>query len=262
MALEIVGHRGASGDAPENTLAAVNLGWMQQADAVEIDVRLTGDGRIVAFHDASTLRISGEDHEVARTAWSELCRLDAGRWKGECWAGERIPLLEEVLSTVPPGKRLYVEIKCGTEIVPEMLRILEAPLAGERIVLISFGLEVLTELKRRCPEVLALQVVKLAKSPQNANEATPGLEERLEPARNAGLNGFDIGATLLLEPAVAQRLLAEGFQLCTWTVNDANEARRLQSMGVGAVTTDYPGRLRQELALVPPDPGNLPTPAR
>lgn len=262
MALEIVGHRGASGDAPENTLAAINLAWRQQADAVEIDVRLTGDGRIVSFHDASARRITGTDLPIASTPLSVLQSLDAGRWKGENWAGERIPTLEEVLATVPPGKRLYVEIKCGTEIVPEMLRILETPLAFERIVLISFGLEVLAELKRQCPPVRALQVVKLAQNPANGLEGSPTLAERIAPAKAAGLDGFDIGATPLLEPAAAEKLLAEGFQLCTWTVNDPAEARRLENLGVGAVTTDFPGRLRQELALLPPEASEQLAPVR
>jgi glycerophosphoryl diester phosphodiesterase len=248
MPLEIVGHRGASGEAPENTLASINLGWTRQADAVEIDVRLTGDGQIVSFHDASTLRITGKDHAVATTNLSELQQLDAGIWKGEQWAGERIPTLEEVLATVSPGKRLFVEIKCGREIVPEMLRILQKS-AMERVVLISFHLDVLAELKRRLPEVLALQVVELAKSPKNDWESFPTLAERIGPAKQAGLDGFDIGATPLFEPAAAQRLLAEGFQLCTWTINDPTEARRLESMGVQAVTTDFPGKLRQELGL-------------
>jgi glycerophosphoryl diester phosphodiesterase len=249
MPLEIVGHRGASGEAPENTLGAINLAWKQRADAVEIDVRLTSDGQIVAFHDASTLRITGQDHAVAKTSLPELQTLDAGLWKGEQWAGEKIPTLEQVVATVAAGKRLFVEIKCGTEIVPEMLRILRLPRALERMVLISFHLEVLAEIERQLPEAVALQVVELSTSPKNHNQSTPTLAERIAPARQAGLDGFDIGATSLLEHAVVERLLAENFQLCTWTINDAQEARRLDSMGIHAVTTDFPGKLRQELGL-------------
>ncbi len=249
MPLEIVGHRGAAGEAPENTLSAIHLAWQQQADAVEIDVQLTGDGRIVAFHDASTLRITGEDRAIASTSLSELQELDAGLWKGSQWAGEKIPTLEDVLATVSAGKRLYVEIKCGTEIVPELVRVLQTASAMERVVLISFNLEVLAEMKRRLPEVLSLQVVQLAESPQEIYDSSITLAERIGPAKLAGLNGFDIGATELLEPFLAEQLLAEGFQLCTWTINDPQEARRLERMGVYAVTTDFPGQLRQQLAM-------------
>jgi glycerophosphoryl diester phosphodiesterase len=247
MALEIVGHRGASGEAPENTLGSIHLGWSQQADAVEIDVHLTGDGRIVSFHDASTQRVTGEDYLVSETSLAMLQRLDAGRWKGEKWAGEKIPTLEDVLATIPDGKHLYVEIKCGPEIVPEMVRVLQRPTAKEQVILISFHLEVLAELKRELSDVVSLQVVELAEKPRNALQGSPTLSERIGPLLDAGLDGFDLGATRLLKPAVAQNLLDQGFRLCTWTINDANEALRLERMGIHAVTTDFPGRLRAEL---------------
>ena len=248
MPLEIVGHRGASGEAPENTLGSINLGWKQNADAVEFDVHLTGDGRIVSFHDASTLRITEQDHIVSKTSLSVLQSLDAGRWKGDKWAGEIIPNLEQVLATVPTGKHLYVEIKCGTEIVPEMVRVLEAPKAKEQVILISFNLEVLAALKRELPEVTSLQVVELAETPQSSLQGSPTLSERIGPVRDAGLDGFDIGATRLLQPSTVQILLAEGFRLCTWTINDAQEALRLETMGIHAITTDFPGRMRADLA--------------
>lgn len=248
MPVEIVGHRGASGEAPENTLGSINLGWMQHADAVEIDVHLTGDGRIVSFHDASTRRITGEEHLVLETPLNVLQRLDAGRWKGETWAGEKIPTLEEVLATVPEGKHLYVEIKCGTEIVPEMVRILQTPKAKEQVILISFHLEVLAELKRELPEVVSLQVVELAENPGNVLQGSPTLSERIGPVQEAGLDGFDMGATRLLESATAQKLLAAGFRLCTWTINDPQEALRLEQMGIHAITTDFPGRMRADLS--------------
>ena len=261
MPLAIVGHRGASGEAPENTLGSINLGWRQAADAVEIDVHLTGDGRIVSFHDASTLRITGEDHRISETSLSVLQRLDAGRWKGEEWVGEKIPTLEEVLATIPEGKHLYVEVKCGTEIVPEMVRVLETQSAKEQVILISFHLEVLAELKRALPDVVALLVAELAENPGNALQASPTLEDRIGPVRDAGLDGFDLGATRLLEPVVARKLLDQGFRLCTWTINEAKEALRLERMGIGAVTTDFPGRLRAELSrLRSPSPSSTPFP--
>lgn len=247
MALEIVAHRGASGEAPENTLAAVDLAWQQQADAVEIDVRLTRDGQIVAFHDASTLRITGVDRTVSTATLAELQRLSAGLWKDAQWEAERIPTLDEVLVTVPAGKRLYVEIKCGREILPELVRVLNTPLACERVVVIGYGFEILAELKQQLPDAETLLVVRLAENPQNSQEATPTLAERIGPVREAGLDGFDIGITRLLQAETVERLLAENFQLCTWTVNDPVEARRLELLGVRATTTDYPQQLRHEL---------------
>src|SRR5690554_4348306 len=81
--LEIIAHRGASRDAPENTLSAVKLAWEYGADAVEIDVMLTRDREIVVMHDARTGRICGDDHAVRDLTLKELRRFDVGRWKGE-----------------------------------------------------------------------------------------------------------------------------------------------------------------------------------
>jgi len=110
--IEIVGHRGASYDAPENTLPSVRLGFEQGADAVEVDVFATSDGRIVAIHDADTERVAGVKLDVAKSTLAELKQLDVGAWKGERWVGTRIPTLEEVLELVPEGRRLLIEVKC------------------------------------------------------------------------------------------------------------------------------------------------------
>jgi len=118
--VEIIGHRGASFDAPENTLASVHLAWAQGADAVEIDVHLSLDGRLVAIHDANTRRTTRVNRKVARQTLAQLRALDAGRWKAPRWAGEKIPTLEEVLGTIPPGQRLFVEIKSRADAAPEL----------------------------------------------------------------------------------------------------------------------------------------------
>src|SRR5438552_9814499 len=121
--MEIIAHRGASHDAPENTLASVNLAWRQHADAVEIDVQFSKDGKLVVIHDNSTRRTGRVNKKVSEQTLSELRRLDVGRWRGRTWSGQRIPTLDEVLATVPHGKRLYVELKCGPDGLAEFIRI-------------------------------------------------------------------------------------------------------------------------------------------
>src|SRR5262245_50254296 len=125
---KIIAHRGASHDAPENTLAAINLAWQQRADAVEIDVRLSKDGRLVAIHDPTTKRTCCVNHKVSDLTLAELKALDAGQWKGNRWAGEKIPTLYEVLETVPKGKNLVIELKDS----PELLTELKCTLKGTR----------------------------------------------------------------------------------------------------------------------------------
>jgi glycerophosphoryl diester phosphodiesterase len=109
----ITAHRGASHDAPENTLAALRLGFEQGADAGECDVRLTSDGRVVLLHDEGTHRVAACNLVAARHSLESLRRADVGAWKGPRYAGERIPTLEEALAVVPAGRRLLVEIKFG-----------------------------------------------------------------------------------------------------------------------------------------------------
>ena len=112
---EIVAHRGASFDAPENTLSAFRLAWQQKADVVEGDFYLTKDKHIVCIHDKTTKRVAPKQATltIAKSTLAELSALDVGSWKHPRFANERIPVLEEVLATVPKGKRIFVEIKCG-----------------------------------------------------------------------------------------------------------------------------------------------------
>jgi Glycerophosphoryl diester phosphodiesterase len=122
----IFAHRGASHDAPENTAEAIALGWEMGADGVEIDIRLTRDGRIVLMHDADTIRTTGVQGLVAGRTFADLRKLDAGSWKHPDFSGARVPALEEVLSAIPADKQAIIEIKCGSEILVPLRDILDA----------------------------------------------------------------------------------------------------------------------------------------
>ena len=87
FAVEIIAHRGASHDAPEHTLSAVSLGWKRNADAVEVDVYLSKDGKIVVIHDENTKRTTGHDGLVHKMTWAQLQKLDAGNWKNKKFKG-------------------------------------------------------------------------------------------------------------------------------------------------------------------------------
>lgn len=122
MAQYIVAHRGASFDAPENTLAAFQLAWSkEQMRSREISY-LTQDQQIVCIHDKHTERVAPAQStlQVASSTIEQLKSLDVGVWKDPKYQGERIPTLSEVLKIVPAGKRIFVEVKCGPEILPEL----------------------------------------------------------------------------------------------------------------------------------------------
>src|SRR5512139_2814209 len=105
----IFAHRGASAHAPENTLAAFELALAQQADAIELDVKLTVDGQVIVLHDATVDRTTGSHGRVRDLSLAQLRSLDAGSFYSEKYRGEKIPTLEEVFETV--GKRAFINVE-------------------------------------------------------------------------------------------------------------------------------------------------------
>lgn len=243
--VEVIAHRGASFDAPENTVAALRLGYEQGADAGECDLHLSRDGRIVVFHDADTERIGGHNQAVAAQTLAELRTRDAGqwgRWRGSAFA-EKIPELAEVLSLVPAGKRLFIELKVGVEILPELERLIRASgLDAAQLPLITFDLQVARETKRRLPahEVSWIVGYEAGRS--------PGVDELVKSALAAGLDGLDLNFRFPMDAAFVQKVHAAGLKLYTWTVDDAAVARALAAAGIDGLTTNRPGWLRSQMA--------------
>lgn len=257
-AAQIVGHRGASYDAPENTMAATNLAWKQGADAVETDIYLSKDGRIVVSHDKSGKRTAGRDVLYAEITQAEARTLDAGSWKDPRFAGEKIPLLEEQIASIPPGKRLLVEIKIGPEIVPELVRVLRQAGADQRnITVISFNFDSLVALRKQLPQIPTLWLVghpdpnakKADGKTTPPAKAPPSVDEMVRRAREAGLTGLDLQHTWPLTKADLKQIKAAGLELHVWTVNDVAIARRWIGFGAASITTDRPGWLREQLQL-------------
>ncbi|HEX9251237.1 MAG TPA: glycerophosphodiester phosphodiesterase family protein, partial [Ignavibacteriaceae bacterium] len=149
----IIAHRGESVEAPENTLSAINLAWERGADGVEIDVHLTRDNQIVVIHNSKTRIISGKSLSIKSQTLGKLKSFDVGRKIGDKWYAERIPTLDEVLSTVPPDKYLFIEIKCGLEIVPQLKQVFkQTKLDTNQIKIIGFGLKKMTVIKKNFSE--------------------------------------------------------------------------------------------------------------
>ncbi len=247
--VEITAHRGASYLAPENTLASVNLAWQLGADSVEIDVYQSRDGRIVVVHDDTTKRTAGVDGKVVARTLAELATLDVGRWKHEKWAGQRIPTLEQVVATIPSGKRLLIEIKCGKQIVPELARVLKV--AGKRprqTAVISFDFDVVATAKAAMPRSTVLWLLKTTpKRHEQTGKVLISLRQRIEQCRTAGLDGLSVSRESELNEKFVQQIHDAGLQLHVWTVNSPEEAAKLAGLGVDAITTDRPGWLRRRL---------------
>src|SRR4051812_320775 len=135
------GHRGASFDAPENTLAAFMLAQAQGADGVELDAQRCGSGEVVVLHDESLGRTTGFAGLVAETPWSMVRTLDAGARKDARFGGERVPLLAEVLASFP--LLVNVELKCDRAddrgLTAEAIRVVRDARAEDRVLLSSFN---------------------------------------------------------------------------------------------------------------------------
>jgi glycerophosphoryl diester phosphodiesterase len=247
VAMDIIAHRGASFDAPENTLRAVALAWEQEPDGVEIDVVLSRDGCIVLLHDENTLKTAGRDARVRDLTWNELRELDVGSWKDPRFAGERIPLLDDVLATVPPEKSIYIDIKCGMEIVTPLEAVIDASgLPAGRVYLLGEFLEVLGPVKRAFPEHRVFWNVDLRKL---ENEPPRRLADRLvQAAGDAGLSGLGLRDHPMLDRDFVRALDDAGQALFVWTVNDPVEARRLEDLGAFSLATDRPGWLRARMS--------------
>ncbi len=245
--MEIVAHRGASHDAPENTLAAFKLGWAQQADAVELDILLSKDGRIVVIHDKDTKRVSGVNRPVVEQTLDELRSLDAGRWKDAKWTGEKLPLLGEVLATIPDGKRLFIEVKCGAEVVPELVRELKA--AGkkpEQTAVIGFSDDAMAAVKKALPHLEVFWIANIKPDPKSDKRPLT-VDDLIATAKRINADGLDLSACDTIDKAFGDKVRSAGLKLAVWTVDDPTVARAMQAAGVQSLTTNRPGWMREQL---------------
>ncbi len=243
----IIGHRGASREAPENTLESFRLAWEQGADGIEADFRLTADGQIVCMHDETSWRTTGVDLRIADSSLKELRRLDAGLWKGAGWSGAMIPTLDEVLAAIPSGSWFYIEIKSGPEIIAPLERVLRASkLTPERIRLLSFSASLISELKQRLPDWRACWLCDYRHSLMR-NVWHPSREYVLDTIRRSGADGLASAHRAILDRGLVDSLKALGKETHVWTVDRLTAAQRLRELGVDSIMTNRPGWLRCRL---------------
>ena len=237
----IVAHRGASRDAPGNTIPAFQLAWEQGADAIEADFHLSKDGEIVCFHDADTERVAGTQLVVRQSTLTELKQLDVGATHGAAFNGTRIPTIAEVFATIPQGKKIFIEVKCGAEIIPTLLNeIDQSGLTQEQIVVISFNKQVIQQLKIKAPQYKASWLCSFNK--QETGEITPSLATVLKTLRQIQADG--LSSNTAVPASVIEAVSQQGYEWHVWTINDLNTASRMQALGVLSITTDVPGSMR------------------
>lgn len=232
----VLGHRGASAEAPENTLAAFRLAVAQGADGFELDVWRCRSGEVVVLHDADAMRTTGVPFHVARTPWSELRRLDAGSWKSASFAGERLPLLAEVLDAFR-GAVVNVELKSDgrpdLRLAFAVAAVVRDLGARERVVVSSFDLLLLAAFRAAAPRVRA--------------GALFAADQRW-PARVAAAGLLGAAALhpehALVTPERAAAWKARGWAVNVWTVDEPEAFAALCAAGVDGVISNVPGLAR------------------
>lgn len=253
----VIGHRGASWDAPEHTFASWDLALAQGADWLEFDLQRTADGALVIFHDDSLDRVARGpaadcSGPVAERTLGQLRRCDVGRWFNEKhpdraqggYEGLRIPTLDEVLERYGQRARLYIELK-DPERAPTMAAefhaaLLRHGLAGagaptDRLLVQSFVPAALERFHALAPEVPLVQLLA---------DSVPAAQLDGALARVAGY-AVGIGPSgRILDERLVAAAHAKGLIVHPYTVNEEAQLRAVLDLGVDGVFTDRPALLR------------------
>jgi glycerophosphoryl diester phosphodiesterase len=236
----IIAHRGDSYHAPENTLASAKLGWEHGADAVEIDIYLSSDNRIMVIHDSNTQRTSGKNYKVAETLSDTLRKLDVGKWKDMHFTDEKIPFLEEIIQAIPKNKKLVIEIKCGVEILPFLQQVFKHTKKMDQCIIISFRFNVVTEAKKTFPSIPVYFL---------ADKLTSGeMEELAGKMKSLNIDGLNMRYSGIT-PDVIRSCTQYKIDLYAWTVDNPDDARSLIKAGIKGITSNKPLELKECLEL-------------
>ena len=227
-----IGHRGAAGVAPENTLAAFEKAVETGLDMAELDVQLTKDEQLVVVHDQDLSRVAGCSAEVKELTLKELKELEVGSWWSEEYAGEQIPTLAEVIEVVKGELKLNIELKPGLEnqllVVEQVVNLLQEKNFTHQVIVSSFDHALVRQVKGLNPDITT--AVLMAACPIRPTEV-------IKWANAEGIH--------LEQPVVNQEVVtkvkAANYFINVWTVNELEFINYLRQLGVTGIITDYPG---------------------
>ena len=232
-----IAHRGASGHAPENTMAAFRRAVELGATFVETDLQITRDARVVAIHDFTLDRTTTGKGQVHLLTLKQIRALDAGAWFGDgapkTFSGERVPTLKEILDFAKEHDLIfYLELKSGPAwgIEHAVVAALRDQNASARIVILSFDPSTLDSVHRLDSTMMTGLLCEL---PSN---------DLVERTVRAGARQL-VARGDLITSAVVDKAHHAGLQVVAWTINEVDQMRRLIADGVDGIITDYPDRL-------------------
>jgi glycerophosphoryl diester phosphodiesterase len=236
----VIAHRGASGSAPENTMAAFRRAVELGAGFIETDLHLTRDARFVAIHDTTLDRTTNGHGAVREMTLAQLRELDAGKWFDRQFMDERIPTLEEILEFAKQRDVVfYLELKYDS--AWGMHHALVGALRGveyaARTTVISFDGGQIEAVRRLDPSIMTGLLVEVADGdPVQATIDVGG--RQLCPRAD------------LVTPELVERAHAKDLLVATWTVDQPEEMRRVIAAGVDGVMSNFPDRLRHVISSV------------
>lgn len=231
---QLIAHRGASAEAPENTLPAFVLAHQQGAQMIEFDVRPTSDGQIVVFHDDTTARWDGQIRLIAALTLAEVRQLDIG--------GAQVPTLDEVCAWASGnGVGLNVELKVAG-IEAEVAQVVAQHGVGEQVIVSSFDFAALETMRTVAPELkLGVLMGSDTLAPHvRLREAWP-----LPVLRRLSARAWHPAWQLPLLDQLVPQVRRAGYAVYVWTVDDPVVMRRLLRLQVDGIMTNQPALLRQ-----------------
>jgi len=228
----IIGHRGNSSVAPENTLEAIHQAFAAGAGMVEVDLQLSREGVPIIIHDLTVDRTTNGKGYVSKKTLPQLKSLDAGSWKDPKYAGERVPTLAEALQAAKGNGRLLLDLKVdGTgAAVAKVLKSLNLP---DNIVAVG----------TQTPEQTQDYVIHVPGAEILYNFEAPSQWEQdvFKKQLARGIKGFELGANW--SPEFISAAHAHGMPVYAYVINDEPTMRKLIEMGINGIETDFPERL-------------------
>ncbi|HJP93043.1 MAG TPA: glycerophosphodiester phosphodiesterase family protein [Pyrinomonadaceae bacterium] len=239
----IIGHRGASAVAPENTMAAFREAIAAGCDGIEFDVRLTHDGVPVVIHDNTLRRTAGLAARVADLTWAEIKQINVGSWftrSRTSFANETVPSLEELLTLFESNNLLIVlEMKCESRAEHMLLaeaccRLINEHSLKQRVIVECFDLAALPIVKDIDPEIKTAALFEPAFSLSD--------QRIIDKAIEVGASVLAPHHRLARQSLIEKAKLA-GLQLTIWTVDDPSWIAHARSIGVDALITNDPAAM-------------------
>lgn len=239
----ILGHRGASAYAPDNTRVSFEMAVEMGADGVETDIHLTKDGIPVIQHNYEINRNSNGKGYVEKMTYDELLQFDFGSWKGEEFKGEKILTLDECLEIADKSMSLInLELKQtmnqGAPIVEKTLEAVKKYKMLDRVLISSFDHELLKKVQLQCPEVLIGALYDESEVKQQNIKSI--VKDAPQYVSDLGFDFANPHADYLIEPGLVEKFNQKGIGVAVWTVDKPYIAQKCVELGVKCIITNKP----------------------